>query len=186
MHAITVQRVVAPSGNISIRHHFARMVIREGVDWGEFWTAMEGDELVGFMIWTPPGSEPLIPKDERAKLSAPFLNSLADEGRNYMAKLWTGEFPEFVAQCLGKTSKNDGWWLRIAVVRPDKQGQGIARKLFEPMRRKASERGEHIACSTAAHRNVAIYKALGFEVRGFRTFQSPSGEWPLYVFYQKP
>ena len=37
------------------------MMILEGVYWGEFWTATEDDELVGFMTWTPPHSEPAIP-----------------------------------------------------------------------------------------------------------------------------
>ncbi|KAH9890601.1 acyl-CoA N-acyltransferase [Cubamyces lactineus] len=177
---------VACGDDPSTRGALARMMILEGVYWGEFWTATEDDELVGFLTWTPPHSEPAIPKDERAKVVGPFMQALSEERRKYMTELFSGEFPGFVAQCLGPTGKHDGWWLRIAMVRPDKQGQGIARKLLEPMRRKAAERGEHIACSTTAHRNVAIYKALGFDLRGSRTFPSPWGDWELWVLYQKP
>ncbi len=30
--------------------------VEDGSVIGELWTATEGDELVGFMLWTPPGA----------------------------------------------------------------------------------------------------------------------------------
>ncbi|KAI9056966.1 hypothetical protein FKP32DRAFT_1585024 [Trametes sanguinea] len=177
----------ACEGNPAARQHMARMMVQDHVKWGEFWTATEGDELVGFMTWFPPNSELAIPCDERAKLAAPFFASLSEEGKKYIAKVMGEDFPQFVAQCTGTPNgKHDGWWLRIAMTRPDKQGQGVCRKLVEAVRPKVAGRGEFIALSTTDHRNVAIYKALGFELRGFRMFPSAFGEWPLYVFYQKP
>ncbi|KAI0781401.1 hypothetical protein BD413DRAFT_489531 [Trametes elegans] len=173
-------------GDMSIHPHLARAMVIEGIRWGELWTAMEGDELVGYMTWFPPHTELAIPKEERAAVNAPFLNRLSEEGKAYTKNAMGPEFTSFVARCIGDTGKHDGWWLRVAMVRPGKQGQGVARKLFEPVRRKIAERGEHIALSTTSHRNVAIYKRLGFGLRGFRMMPCQWGDWALYVFYQKP
>ena len=38
-----------------------RTWIDDGIGIGELWTATEGDELVGFMMWTPPGATAKIP-----------------------------------------------------------------------------------------------------------------------------
>ncbi|KAI0355013.1 hypothetical protein OH77DRAFT_1496225 [Trametes cingulata] len=173
-------------GNMSIHHHLARGMIREGIIWGEFWVAQEDDKLLGFMTWTPPGAEPAIPKDERAKLNAPFTDALSEEARAYNRHTMGEVFPEFVAQCIGPTGKHDGWWLRTAMVRCGHQGKGIARKLFEPVRQKANRHLQSSPGALPTDRRVAIYKALGFELRGFRMVPSLWGEWPLYVFYQKP
>ncbi|CDO68898.1 hypothetical protein BN946_scf185000.g41 [Trametes cinnabarina] len=150
---------VACEGNETTRAHMARMMVREHVCWGEFWTATEDDELVGFMTWFPPQSELAIPKDERAKLAAPFMAALSGDGKQYIATVvrffmsrlignhgtdrvspqMGEEFPQFVAQCIGTPNgKHDGWWLRIAMTRTDKQRQGICRKLLEPVRQKVS------------------------------------------------
>ncbi|KAH9857590.1 hypothetical protein C2E23DRAFT_881179 [Lenzites betulinus] len=167
-------------GDLSIFPLQARAMIREGIIWGEFWTAEEDGELVGFMTWTPPGVEPKIPKDERAKIYEDFLDALSDEGREYWSA--SGEqFRDVLAECLGENGKNVGWWLRLAMVRPDRKGRGIARKLLEPMREKAAKRNEHIACSTTTSLNVTIYHALGFELRGSRTMPCKWGDWTLYV-----
>ncbi|EIW60849.1 uncharacterized protein TRAVEDRAFT_120871 [Trametes versicolor FP-101664 SS1] len=173
-------------GDLTIFPLLARAMIREGIIWGEFWTAEEDGELVGFMTWTPPGVEPNIPRDERAKVNAEFVEALSEEGKAYSRTAVREDFHNFVAQCVGEKGKDGGWWLRVAMVRPDKQGQGIARKLFEPMRRKAAERDEHIACTTTTLRNVEIYKALGFEHRGSHTFPCKWGDWSLYALYMKP
>ncbi|KAI0831695.1 hypothetical protein BC628DRAFT_1310791, partial [Trametes gibbosa] len=173
-------------GDISIFPLQARAMIREGIIWGEFWTAEEDGELVGFMTWTPPGVEPKIPCDERAKLSADFFNAVSEEGKEYVRSAMGPQFRDILTQALGENGKDEGWWLRIAMVRPDKQGQGIARKLFEPMRQKAAERNEHIACSTTTSLNVKIYQALGFELRGSRLMPCKWGDWTLYVLQLKP
>ncbi|KAI0648333.1 acyl-CoA N-acyltransferase [Trametes meyenii] len=168
-------------GDDTIAHHLSRAWINEGIKWGEFWTAEENDQLVGFMSWMPPGVEQTIQKDERARVNRHFHEALSEEGRTYLASTLVQEFPKLLAESLGPTGKQDGWWLRIAMVRKGWQGKGIGRKLLEPVRRKASERGESIACSTTTALNVEIYRKLGFELRGSRTMCSRWGEWPLYV-----
>ena len=35
--------------------------VDDGIAIGELWTAIEDDELVGFMMWTPPGATAKIP-----------------------------------------------------------------------------------------------------------------------------
>ncbi|KAI0373259.1 hypothetical protein BV20DRAFT_1104072 [Pilatotrama ljubarskyi] len=174
--------------NMSIHHHLARGMIREGTKWGEFWIAQEDDKLVGFMTWTPPGVEPALPKEQHAKLNSPFTEALSEEGKAYTRHAMGEVSPHFVAQCIGPKGKHDHWWLRTAMVRRGYQGRGIrvpgiARNLFEPRRcTRDSYRPSSLALITGGD----IYKALGFELRGFRMVPSPWGEWPMYVFYHKP
>ncbi|KAI0637439.1 hypothetical protein C8Q77DRAFT_1097570 [Trametes polyzona] len=143
-------------GDMSIFPHLARAMIQEGIIWGEFWTAEQDGGLVGFLAWTPPGVEPNMPKEERAKVNAPFVDALSEEGKAYTHGAMGKNFHEFVDSYIGGGGKHSGWWLRTAMVRPDKQGQGIARKLFEPVHNKVLTRGEHIGCSTTAARNVRL------------------------------
>ncbi|KAI0668460.1 hypothetical protein C8Q78DRAFT_1098655 [Trametes maxima] len=173
-------------GDDTIRHHHSRAWIHEGIKWGEFWTAEENGLLVGFMSWMPPGVEQTIRKDERAAVNKRFYEALSEEGRAYLASTVRHQFPKLLTECLGPTGKQDGWWLRIAMVRKGWQGKGICRKLLEPVRLKASENKENIACSTTTALNVEIYQKLGFELRGSLMMSSQWGNWPLYVLSLKP
>ncbi|KAF9809791.1 hypothetical protein IEO21_07266 [Rhodonia placenta] len=104
----------------------------------------------------------------------------------YMVK-----FPAFVNHCIGPTGKTDSWWMHQAMVRPDRQRQGIARNLINLVReerlyansfRQAKLKGETLACSTTTPTNALVYQAIGFELKEKRDMPSPWGDWPLYVF----
>ncbi|KAI0713522.1 hypothetical protein C8Q76DRAFT_796479 [Earliella scabrosa] len=178
---------LAMSGNDeSVRPLITRTWVIDGIAIGDLWTATEGDDLVGFMLFLPPGAAAKISKEERAKINQPLLDALSKEGLEYYMKTYYQDFPVFVSQCLAPVSLGDVWWLRSAMIRPDRQRQGIARALLEPMRRKAAELGQCIACSTTTFRNVAVYKGLGFEERGTREMPSPWNTWSLFVFLMKP
>ncbi|RPD59214.1 hypothetical protein L227DRAFT_165691 [Lentinus tigrinus ALCF2SS1-6] len=138
------------------------------------------------MMWTPPGATTKISKEERAKIQEPLLDALSPEGLEYYKNTYTHEFPTFVTKCIAPAALADVWWLRTAMVRADKQRQGIARALLEPVRQKVSSLGQNIACSTTRARNVAVYEGLGFESRGMREMVSPWHTWPLYVFLLPP
>ncbi|KAI0685688.1 hypothetical protein C8T65DRAFT_747825 [Cerioporus squamosus] len=161
--------------------------VEDGAIIGELWTATEGDELVGFMMWTPPARLPKSrEKEERLKMQQPLLDALSPEGLEYYKSTYYHEFPTFVTQSLAPLDFTDVWWLRAAMVRADRQRRGIARALLEPVRQKTSTLGLNIACSTTRARNVAVYEGLGFESRGMREMVSPWHTWPLYVFFLPP
>ncbi|TFK87928.1 hypothetical protein K466DRAFT_585985 [Polyporus arcularius HHB13444] len=160
--------------------------VEDGSVIGELWTATEGDELVGFMLWTPPGATSKISKEERLEFQQPLLDALSPEGLEYFKRTYYDEFPTFVMQSIAPALLDEVWWLRVAMVRADRQGRGIARALLEPVRQKVSALGQDIACSATRARNVAVYNGLGFESRGVREMVSPWHTWSLYVFLLPP
>ncbi|KAH9932612.1 uncharacterized protein B0H18DRAFT_986596 [Fomitopsis serialis] len=78
--------------------------------------------------------------------------------------------------------KTDAWWLNNFCVHPERQRQGIGRRLLEIVRQKAKARSQVVALSATRDVNAPVYKAYGFEQKGVKKMLSPWGDWPLYVF----
>jgi len=169
-------------GDISSIPAMARAMLKAGVLTGEYYTAMDGDELVGFTMWMPPGRDLFSTPEERALGLDEFMKNLSPEGKEYYKNIYTVEWPKFVNSCLGgPRGKTDSWWMHIAMVRPDRQKQGIASSLMKLVIEKAKQKGEVIACSTTTPINSIIYQAIGLKLLGDRMMPSPWGDWPLYV-----
>ncbi|KAI0935357.1 hypothetical protein AcV7_003819 [Taiwanofungus camphoratus] len=170
-------------GDISLLDPMGRAMILAGIPAGEYYAATDDNgQLVGFMFWTSPGQELFSTPEQRELGLNDFMAKLSAEGKEYYKKTYSAEFPQFVESCLGPTGKLNSWWLHMAMVHPDYQRQGIATRLIGLVREKATQKGETLALSTTSAKNVHIYKAIGFELKGERIMPSPWGDWPLYVF----
>ncbi|TFK42238.1 hypothetical protein BDQ12DRAFT_645786 [Crucibulum laeve] len=170
-------------GDLSLVDPMARAILLAGAIDGEYYSATnEEGELVGFTMWMPPGQELFSTEEQRNLAAKIFMAQLSDGGKEYYKTTYTAEFPSFVATKLGSTAKVDSWWLHMAMVRRDYQRKGVARALISPILTKAREKGETLALCTTSDRNVPIYVALGFTLKGSKIMPSPWGEWPLYVF----
>ncbi|PCH35850.1 hypothetical protein WOLCODRAFT_140107 [Wolfiporia cocos MD-104 SS10] len=162
----------------------ARAMLCAGALAGELYIATDiGDEQpIGYTMWMPPGQELFSTPEQRALGLEAFMAALPEDGKEYYRTTYTAEFPAFVSSCIGSRGMLDGWWLHMAMVRKDRQRQGILRALLAPVREKALQNGETLACSTTTQTNALVYQALGFALKGERTMPSPWGEWPLFVF----
>ncbi|KZT04282.1 uncharacterized protein LAESUDRAFT_658088 [Laetiporus sulphureus 93-53] len=170
-------------GDVSLAGPMARAMLNAGVLAGEYYAALdENGELAGFTLWMPPGQEMFSTQEQRDLGLTDFMARLPPEGKEYYKDTYLAEFPGFVSSCIGPTGKVDSWWLHMAMVRQERQQQGIARSLIGLVRDKAKEKGETLACSTTTLTNASAVIALGFDLKGERNMPSPWGDWPLYVF----
>ncbi|KAF8815709.1 hypothetical protein BYT27DRAFT_7192432 [Phlegmacium glaucopus] len=167
-------------GDLSLLKLQSAAMLRAGALAGEYYTAInENGEIVGYTLWMPPGQELFSTDEQRALGLTEFMERLSDEGKEYFKTQYLVHFVEFVNSHLGPTGKKDAWWLHMAMVRPDYQGQGVLRTLFELVHSKA---GDTLACTTTNAKNVPIYLALGFTHRGTKVMPSPWGDWTAYLF----
>ncbi|OBZ75628.1 hypothetical protein A0H81_04828 [Grifola frondosa] len=167
-------------GDISLLGLQARAILQAGIFAGEYYAATdENGNILAFTMWMPPGQEMLSTPEQRALGFEEFIARLPQAGKEYFKNVYLAEFPGFVASCLGTTGKLDSWWLHMAMVVPEWRRQGIAKALIGFVRAKAAQKGETLALSTTASKNVPIYRALGFELKGERVMPSPWGDWPF-------
>ncbi|KZT74618.1 hypothetical protein DAEQUDRAFT_201698 [Daedalea quercina L-15889] len=156
-------------GNRDLIGPMGRGIILAATLGGEIYAATaESGEIVGFAVWMPPGQEILSTPEQRKLGWDDFWSKLSEEGKDWFTN----------------TGKQDSWYLILLMVHPNYQGQGIARKIVDIVRKKASMQGSMMALSTSQPRNIPIYEALDFELRGNKIIPSPWGDWPSYVFTQ--
>lgn len=64
-------------------------------------------------------------------------------------------------------------------VRPEVQGRGLGRAVMRPVFEVADRAGAWVYLETATESNVAIYKKLGFELRGHRELTGGLPNWEM-------
>ena len=64
-------------------------------------------------------------------------------------------------------------------VRPESQGKGLSRAVMRPVFEAADRERVPVYLETVPETNVAIYKALGFELRGHRELTGGLTNWEL-------
>lgn len=71
------------------------------------------------------------------------------------------------------------WYVPLLGVRPEAQGRGLSRAVFQPVFEAADRDRLPIYLETVPEVNVAIYKKLGFELRGHRTLTGGLANWEM-------
>ena len=71
------------------------------------------------------------------------------------------------------------WYVQLLGVRPEVQGKGLSRAVLRPIFDAADCDRVPVYLETATEPNVAIYRKLGFEVRGFRELTGGLLNWEL-------
>ena len=75
------------------------------------------------------------------------------------------------------------WYVPLLGVRPDAQGRGLSRAVLRPVFEAADRDRVPIYLETMTEANVAVYKKLGFELRGHREL---TGGLPNWEFVRQP
>jgi GNAT superfamily N-acetyltransferase len=99
-----------------------------------------------------------------------FLRSLrAGLGPLLVHAGWTGirrltAYDELQVTLHHRFASQPHWFLAAIGVMPDRQGQGLGRRLIEPTLARADAHQVPCYLETQAEKNVAIYQRLGFRV----------------------
>ena len=132
--------------------------LRDALALGHVYAALRGGALVGVAAWLPPGGFP--PSPRRQLWVAPdLLRVLATAPRS------TGRLRQFMANAARRHPPQPYWYLENVGVEPAMQGRGVGTRLLGPGLALADAAGQPCYLETQTERNVAWYRALGFEVR---------------------
>ena len=78
---------------------------------------------------------------------------------------------------------DDAWYLSIVAVAPAAQGQGLGRKLLEPMIAEADRVSATCYLETFSPRNLSFYERLGFAARARFAEPTTGADYVVMVRY---
>jgi GNAT superfamily N-acetyltransferase len=132
-----------------LKHCFT-FFLEVALDLGLVW---EAGDARGAAVWIPPGSSD---EWEEHPWSQPRIFELSDDGGVRYESFWDWIESHIPDEPL--------WLLDSIAVDPRVQGHGYGRSLIEMGQSKAATTGSGAILSTAAERNISIYRKCGFHV----------------------
>ncbi|EMD34590.1 hypothetical protein CERSUDRAFT_116760 [Gelatoporia subvermispora B] len=179
-----IATICLAGGDVALVAPMIRSLLRAGREFGEFYVATdEKENIIGFALYAPPGQAAYSTEEQRAMGFNDFWAQVSDVGKEYYKTHLNGEWKEYVNETLqSPTAIRDTYWLSMLMVHPSHRRQGVARALIQPVREIVAMTGARFTLHTADARNVVKYQGLGFELLKERTFWSPWGDWPAYIF----
>jgi GNAT superfamily N-acetyltransferase len=138
--------------------------IAVGAAYGETDVAVEGDQIVGAAVWTPPTS---FEAGHAAALNlsrslGPMSVALSRFGEPALWR-WTDFFDLFLA-ARDAVVDQPFWALTPIAVLPGRRGQGVASKLLRPRLALMADRGEKCFLGTQDEHSRDVYLHYGFEI----------------------
>jgi GNAT superfamily N-acetyltransferase len=79
----------------------------------------------------------------------------------------------------GKHVPGPHWYLPLLGVRPESQGRGLSRAVLQPIFDAADRQRVPVYLETMTEANVAIYRRLGFELKGFTELPEGLPNWEM-------
>lgn len=151
-------------------------LLADGLAHGEVFTTTDG---AGVACWLPPGREHLG-----------FLRQLRAGMISVPIRFGPSAFRRLIAyDSLGRAMHHElapmpHWYLSVIGVDPERQGQGIAARLLQPILQRADDSA--LPCYLETHReaNVRIYRKHGFEVA--RCIEPRAHEVPVWGMLRRP
>ena len=155
---------------------FLRALARDGLPYGEVWTALDDGTVVGAAGWLPEGAFP--PSRWRS------LRLLLGSAGALLTPRTLRDGLRYLSETERLHPGGPHWYLAVIGVEPARQGEGIGGQLLDVVldRLDADRVPAYLETSTAA--NVAWYHHHGFEVQHEIT-PAPSGP-PLWTMWREP
>ncbi|KAF9041359.1 hypothetical protein BJ165DRAFT_1530091 [Panaeolus papilionaceus] len=140
----------------------------------------EVDDIVGVAIWYPPGtsdiSDNLCSEEERAVGWNEFLEKLPTSLKDWWMDYFIPKMKGLSTTSLGEGYQLSSWHLHIFGVAKAHQGKGYGKALFKYAEEKALATKAPMVLETTNDVDVAIYKKLGFIIRGEMDLKSEHGD----------
>ncbi|EIN06814.1 acyl-CoA N-acyltransferase [Punctularia strigosozonata HHB-11173 SS5] len=174
--------VAAANGDPSVYHAFMKAHVAAAAIAGEVWIASRGDtEIAGAATWFQPGRI-FLDSEEQHKAGYDGLEHIfGPEKWNWFSEYLAPRYNKMCADALGPETRTQERFLHIFGVHPDHQGQGVGSSLIKAGETKASAEGSDVVLETGTPQNLAMYQRWGYVVKGQQHFESPHGEWDMWV-----
>ncbi|KAI0326405.1 hypothetical protein GY45DRAFT_1373960 [Cubamyces sp. BRFM 1775] len=141
--------------------------------------------VVGVAVWFGPGQKFLVTDAQRNAGWNQLMERLPDQYRDWWSK-FLADYDTLVEKSLGGAEvKLGGYHLQLIGVAPEHQRKGVATALIKHAEAKAHTKRVPTLLETVGPTNVAIYKALKFEVAGSGPLAAPppaQGSFEMFVF----
>jgi ribosomal protein S18 acetylase RimI-like enzyme len=155
---------------------FLQAIVRDGLPFGEVWTAVDNGSLVGTAGWLPEGSYPPSRRRAARQLVAAWQALLTPhtfrDGLRYLTE--TEKLHP----------KEPHWYLTVIGVEPARQGEGLGGKLLAAVLGRLDETGVPAYLETSTEGNVAWYRHHGFEVQ--HEVRPASTGPPVWTMWREP
>jgi len=158
----TMQWLFQDDRERQVRAFFGYLFDRR-VDDAEVWSV----PTVGAALWEPPGGLPDGGHDAYERMAG-LITPGALERVEFYHRVMEDRIPT-----------EGAWYLGVLAVRPERQANGVGRRLFNSVRHRADPAGETIVLETAVADNLGMYRHWGFALIDHLTV--PDGGPPVWV-----
>lgn len=135
---------------------FLGALLRDCMDHGQVWGALDGPRVVGSASWLPPGGIPRS-KGRELRVYAACARALLT-GRNRRTGI------KLLAAVENAHPEQPHWYLALLGVDPTRQGQGLGRELLMPVLTRCDREIEAAYLETQKPENLPFYERFGFKV----------------------
>ena len=136
---------------------FLAPIARDAIPFGHAYAAVDADGVHGVAAWLPPGAYP--PSVARQVRQMPGLVRIVSLVPRRLSFLFRS-----LGELVRLHPKEEHWYLALLAVDPSRQGQGVGRKLIEPVLARADAEGLPAYLETTKSANVSWYRGAGFEL----------------------
>ncbi|KZV71915.1 hypothetical protein PENSPDRAFT_650174 [Peniophora sp. CONT] len=176
-------------GNPELMHDLGRAVLSPLRGSARLYAATDAEgELVGASFWTPPGKPDREAGLQRESALQEFLGKLPEDTAAHVGTVLGKMVPKLFDEAVGMgEAEVHCYECDMLIVRPDHQGHGIARKMFEFATHQADAMNAKMLLWTGRDVNVKVYEKLGMTLRSSTDIKEPTGEdWTLHVLMREP
>ncbi|KAI0027154.1 hypothetical protein K488DRAFT_91235 [Vararia minispora EC-137] len=140
--------------------------------------------LVAASFWTPPGRPNVAEAAVRERRLEEYIAELPEGVRAETRIFWNTQLPKFLDGATELENAEERCYVcEVAMVRPDHQGHGIGRAMFDLAEHKAEAMGATMLLWTGNQLNVARSKKLDWVLRGSADVPSADAglAWTVHV-----
>ncbi|VDC06044.1 unnamed protein product [Peniophora sp. CBMAI 1063] len=148
----------------------------------------EEGTLVGASFWSPPGQPDKEAALRRESFLQDFMAKLPDEMADHVENVFAKAIPKLMDEAVGiEEAEVHSYECEMLMVRPDHQGHGIARKMFNLALHQADAMNAKMTLWTGKDDNVKMYEKFGMTLKSSTDMTPSGGEgWKLHILTRDP
>jgi len=176
--------MLATGGSAIARSAYIRSLVDNANRFGEIYVAGPEPDFDGVALWAPPGVDwtTYDNNDYRKLLTQDSLEWLIHHAIPTYEGLYRSAFGS-----RGLDVSRQSWHLKLLVVNPSKQKEGLGQALVRAVATEASKEKYRIVTDCHTQLSVGFFQKLGFRHQAVKNFYSPFGiGFPMWCMLKEP